>query len=74
MDRAELMRIATKLRRETRNPEVIALCDAVLVLVPVQATEVRYVSKWREANREHYRDYMREYMRRQRQAATALSS
>jgi hypothetical protein len=75
MDRTELIRIATRVRRETRNPDIIALCDAVLT--PFQAEEVRRVSKWREANRECYRDYQRTYMRtwRQRRAqAVALSS
>ncbi len=70
MDRDELIRIATRVKRETRNPDVIALCDAVLT--SFQSAEVRYVSKWRQANAERYRDYMRDYMRRQRQAAKTV--
>jgi hypothetical protein len=75
MDKVELIRIATKIKRETRNPDIIALCDAVLV--PAQAPEARYVSKWRQANAERYRRYMRDYMHRKRHPqaqAVALSS
>jgi hypothetical protein len=75
MDRDELIRIATKLRRETRSPDIIALCDAILT--PAQAAEVRYVSKWRAANAERYRSYMRDYMHRKRHPqaqAASLSS
>jgi len=52
IDLKQAMAIAQKLKRETRNPDIVALCDWVMT-----------PSGHRQCGETSYRDYMREYMR-----------
>jgi hypothetical protein len=53
MDRTEAVKLAEKLKRQTRNADVLALCDWVL----------SEMATWRQRNRAEYNRYMRDYMR-----------
>jgi len=52
---SELREIATRLRRQTSNRDILALCDAVL------SSQVKVLKTPQDR-----RDYMREYMRKYR--------
>jgi hypothetical protein len=63
MDRTEAVKLAQRLKRQTRNADVLALCDWVL----------NDMATWKQKNRAKHNRYMRDYMKRWRAGRHALS-
>ena len=53
MDRIEAVKLAERLKRQTRNADVLSLCDWVLA----------EMATWKQNNRAKHNHYMRDYMR-----------
>jgi len=64
IDRTELMQMASRLKKATRQSEVLALCEAVedFLSRPVTRSEVEMGNGL--TYKEHMRRYMKEYRRK----------
>jgi hypothetical protein len=56
MDRIEAVKLAQRMKRQTRDPDMLALCDWVLT----------DAETWKQKNRAKHNRYSRDYMRQWR--------